>query len=189
MEVVRGSRVAAPIGIVELQAQDGAIELKVPRPADRLDASLPVRVSGLNPRWTALLFQRQGYNGACRYGPPTNRVRPLGLDPSTSLRASPDGRACFPVYAGQAELTHLLVGHPVVADPNGRDLFIQVTCLKDAEGQAAPRWHVSVNNPTNQAIRSTVRKAMDMPGLKLTDATLTLQPGEYKVLLHDSPAP
>jgi hypothetical protein len=189
MEVVRGSRVAAPIGIVELQAQDGAIELKVPRPADRLDASLPVRVSGLNPRWTALLFQRQGYNGACRYGPPTNRVRPLGLDPSTSLRASPDGRACFPVYAGQAELTHLLVGHPVVADPNGRDLFIQVTCLKDAEGQAAPRWHVSVNNPTNQAIRSTVRKAMDLPGLKLTDATLTLQPGEYKVLLHDSPAP
>ena len=153
----------------------------MPRPADRLDASLPIRVSGLNPRWSALLFQRQGYNGACRYGPSSNRVRPLGLDP--------DGRISFPVYAGQADLAHLLVGHPVVADPDGRDLFIQVTCLKDAEGQAQPRWHVSVNNPTDQAIRSTVRKAIVLPGLKVNDAALTLQPGEYRVLLHDSPTP
>ena len=66
MELLRGSRQAGPVGVVELRPDGGAVELRVPRPADGLDAAIPVRVSGLNPRWSALLLQRAGRSGTCR---------------------------------------------------------------------------------------------------------------------------
>jgi hypothetical protein len=129
-----------------------------------------------NPRWSALVWQKDGYNGACRYGPRKDRFRALGIDL--------EGRVYFPVYAGQAALTQVVAGQPVVADAAGRDLFIEVTCLRDAEAQTPPQWHVSVNNPTDGAVTAQLSKTMDLPGLAFADTTVTLQPGEYRVLVH-----
>ncbi len=177
MEILRGSRREGPVGIVELQAQNGAVEMKVPQPQG-LDPALPCRVSGLNPRWSTLLWQYQGYNGGNRYGPPTSRVRALGVDSQ--------GRAYFPVYAGRAPLTHVLVGQPVVADAAGKDVFIEVVCLEDAQGEKPPLWHVSVNNPLDKPVTTTLRKAMDLPGLTLPEEALTLAAGEYRRVVHQA---
>jgi hypothetical protein len=176
MEILRGERREGPVGVIELQAEDGAVEVKVPQ-SQGLDAALPLRALGFNPRWSALLWQYQGYNGANRYGPSTNRVRALGLDPQ--------GRVYFPVYAGQASLTHLLVGQPVVADAAGQDLFIEVVCLEDAQGDRPPLWHVSVNNPLDRPVTAKLRQVMALPGLDLTTTEIALQPGEYRALVHD----
>ena len=73
----------------------------------------------------------------------------------------------------------MVLGHPVIAGPEGRELFIQVTKV----GAGPDRWHVSVNNPTDRTITATLRKAMPLPGLEFPDKTLTLAPGEYVVLM------
>jgi hypothetical protein len=176
MELLRGKRLDAPPGVIELAATDGAVELKVPRSPDRLDANLPFRVAGLNPRWSAILWQKDGYVGAGRYGKPQNRFRTLATDF--------DGRVYFPVPSGQAALHHLVAGQPVIADAAGKDLFINVVCLKDAVGATPPLWHVSVNNPTDAPITAKLTKAMDLPGLDWAGETITLQPGEQRILAH-----
>ena len=71
-----------------------------------------------------------------------------------------------------------LQGHPVVADEMGRDLFIQVTHLSEN----SQRWHVSVNNPTDRDIRTTLRQAIDLPGLCFRKTTISLPAGGYKAL-------
>ncbi len=179
-ELIRGKRLDAPPGVIELIAEDGAVEIKVPGSADLLDANLPFRVSGFNPRWSAIIWQKDGYVGAGRYGKPQNRFRNLAPDF--------DGRVYFPVPSGQAALHHLVVGHPVVADPSGKDFFIEVVCLKDAEGQNPPLWHVSVNNPTDARVTASLTRAMDLPGLDWTSESITLSPGEQRILLHPKPA-
>jgi hypothetical protein len=178
IQLSRGERLSGSLGILDLEAHEGAVELVVPRPSDGIDATLPVRARGFNPRWSAVLFQKEGYNAGCRYGPPTDRVRALGV--------SEDGRIYFPIYSGQAK-THVLAGHPVVADDAGKDLFIQVTCLSDAVGDKPMLWHVSVNNPTDQTVTTKLRKTMNLANLTLDETTLTLHPGEYNVLLHSLP--
>ncbi len=176
MEILRGKRLDTPIGVIELAADAYAAEVKVPLPADKLDANLPFRVSGLNPRWSAILWQKDGYVGAGRYGKPQNRFRSLAVDF--------DGRVYFPVYSGQAPLTQMVAGQPVAADAAGKELFIEVVCLKDAEGPNPPLWHVSVNNPTDQPVTAKFSKTMELPGLDFADRELTLQPGEYRILAH-----
>lgn len=168
LQVRRGKRVDSP-GLIELSVADGAVELAVTKPAKRLDLTLPVCVRGLNPRWAAGLFQRSGYSKGF-YGPGENRYRALGLDFG--------GSAYVPVYVDYAELTLVVAGHPVVAGAEGKDLFIQVTNV----GGTPDRWHVSVNNPTDQPVTTALRVAMELPGLALEPLTVTLQPGEYRVL-------
>ena len=176
LEILRGKRLDTPPGVIELAADNAAAEVKVPRSPDDLDANLPFRVSGLNPRWSAILWQKDGYIGAGRYGKAQNRFRSLTVDF--------DGRVYFPVYSGQAALHHLVAGQPVVADAAGKDLFIEVVCLKDAEGQTPPLWHVSVNNPTDQPITAKLSQAIALPGLIFADTAIILQPGESRVLVH-----
>jgi hypothetical protein len=178
MEILRGKRLETPPGVIELAADNYAAEIKVPCSPDKLDVNLPVRVAGLNPRWSAILRQKDVYIGAGRYGKEQNRFRTLAVDF--------DGRVYFPVYAGQAALHHLVAGQPVVADAAGKELFIEVVCLKDAEGANPALWHVSVNNPTDQPITAKLSKTMELPGLTLADSAVTLQPGEYRVLLHSA---
>ncbi|MEI6424494.1 MAG: hypothetical protein WCP55_19915, partial [Lentisphaerota bacterium] len=141
LEILRGKRLDASVGLIELAADNAAAEVRVPRAKDNLDANLPFRVAGFNPRWSAILWQKDGYIGAGRYGKAQNRFRSLAVDF--------DGRVYFPVYSGQAALHHLVAGQPVVADAAGKDLFTEVVSLKDSEAQTPPLWHVSVNNPTN----------------------------------------
>jgi len=126
-------------------------------------------VRGLNSRWSVGLFQIEGYSKGF-YGPGSNRYRPAGLDF--------DGAAYVPLYVDWADRTHVVLGHPVVADARGSDLFIQVTHISDQP----ERWHVAVNNPTDQTIKTTLHQAMDLPGLVFPDIQLTLNPGEYQVI-------
>jgi hypothetical protein len=157
-ELLRGQRLDAPPGVIELEA------------------NLPFRVAGFNPRWSAILWQKDGYVGAGRYGKPQNRFRSLATDF--------DGRVYFPVYAGQAALHHLVAGQPVVADSAGHELFINVVCLKDAVGATPPLWHVSVNNPTDAPVTAKLAKTMDLPGLAWAGETITLASGEQRILAH-----
>ncbi|MBU4211626.1 MAG: hypothetical protein KKD33_03470 [Verrucomicrobia bacterium] len=166
--VLRGSRFESP-GLVELTPVDHAVEFYVPAPLDRLDLTLPVRVRGLNTRWSAGLFQKKGYTLGY-YGSGTDRYRALGLDL--------DGNAYVPVYVDYSAATWMVIGHPVVAGPEGKDLFIQVTKVGDNPYQ----WHVSVNNPTDKAITTQLRKTMDLPGLTVDETAITLGPGEYRVM-------
>jgi hypothetical protein len=170
LQVLRGQRVESP-GLVELKPDaQYAVELAIPRPAARLSLTLPCRVTGLNPRWSAGLFQKQGYVKG-DYGSGENRYRALGLDL--------EGNAYVPLYVELAERTHVVAGHPVIAGPEGSELFIQVTKV----GRNPDRWHVSVNNPTDRAITTTLRAEMKLPGLDFSPRALTLKPGEYRVLM------
>jgi hypothetical protein len=169
MQILRGTR-ADSAGVLELTPTDSAVELSIPCPAEKLSLTVPLLVRGLNTRWSVGLFQKAGYSKGF-YGPGTNRYRPVGLDF--------DGNAYIPLYVDWADLTHVMVGHPIVADEDGNDLFIQVTKVADNPD----RWHVSVNNPTDEKVTTTLRKAMDLPGLVFTEMKITLQPGEYRVIL------
>jgi hypothetical protein len=168
MQILRGSRSANP-GLLDLTPGNYAVELEIPRPADKLNLTVPVRIEGLNPRWSAGLFQVTGYSKGF-YGNGQNRYRMLGLD----LK----GVAYLPLYVDLAPTTHILAGHPIVAGPEGQELFIQVTNV----GDTPDKWHLSVNNPTDKPITTRLQQAMQLPGLAFPERRITLQPGEYKVL-------
>jgi hypothetical protein len=71
----------------------------------------------------------------------------------------------------------------VVADDRGKGLFIQVTRMANSP----LAWHVAVNNPTDKEITTTIRTAMEIPGLVLPERQWTIPPGEYVVLLDQVP--
>jgi hypothetical protein len=166
LEITRGERITASPGIVDLKPHDHAIELRLPRPAQPLPMTLPVRITGLHRRWSAGLFQRAGYVKG-DYGGGENRYREMGLDV--------DGNAYVPVYANWSDQTQILAGHPVVAGPEAAEVFIQVTRISDDP----PRFHVALNNPTDNTITTTLRVAMPMPGLEFPEKQITLGPGAY----------
>jgi hypothetical protein len=177
LELPRGWRVDGPGGLLELQPDNGAVELALPRPTDGLDPNVPVRVTGLNPRWSAILLLVEGHTNGNAYGRSVNRIRPLGVNEA--------GEVFFPVHAAAAARTHLHAGHPVVADDGGRELFIQVTCLKDAQADQPPRWHVSVHNPTDRAIPARLRLAIPLPGLNLPpEPEVLVEAGQSLLLVH-----
>jgi hypothetical protein len=168
LRLTRGARVQSP-GLLEVSVDQGAVDLSLPRPDGVPGLTLPLRVTGLHSRWSAGLLQVEGYSPGF-YGAGDNRYRSLGIDA--------DGAAYVPLYVNLADRTHVLVGHPIVADDDGRNLFIQVTCL----GGTPFRWHVSVNNPEDRPVTTTLRKAMDLPGLDFPDRRLTLPSGAYLVI-------
>lgn len=180
LEIMRGRRVEdGAAGMLGMRAEDGAVEYSLSRQSGRMPpVSLPVRVHGLNPRWSAGLYQVRGYNGKQYYSDGRNVYRPLGVDD--------EGRAYLPVYV-QKKAAHQVVGHPVVAGEDGGELFVQVTALagpfKDSKKVA--KWHVSVNNPTDREITTTLRAGMEMPGFEFSKRELTLKPGEYRLLMHE----
>ena len=168
LKVIRGAGQPSH-GPVTVAVRDGAAEIFVPQPSSRLDLTLPVCITGLNPRWSAGLFQVRGYSKGF-HGPGDRRYRALGVDT--------EGVAYVPLYVDYAPVTHVVAGHPVVAGPEGKDLFIQVTKVHDSPD----RWHVSVNNPTDKPVTTRLRKAMDLPGLQVPARLVKLRPGEYVVL-------
>ncbi len=94
----------------------------------QLISTLPLRVAGMNDRWSAYLYDR-GKRAA----------RPVGVL---------EGRAWAVVpMAGE---TDLFVGHPLVAD--NPEVWIQVTQV------AEQGWKAEIHNPTDQAIKVAVRK-------------------------------
>jgi len=168
LRIARGTRAPSP-GLVDLEPDNGAVEATVPRAENVAPLTLPVRVVGLNARWSSELLQKDGYSPGF-YGSGTDRLRALAVDA--------DGMAYVPLAVGRADASTFVAGHPVVADAGGRDLFIEVVCL----GGAPPRWHVSVNNPGDRPVETTLRQAMDLPGLRFAERRLAVPPGGYVVL-------
>jgi hypothetical protein len=168
LNVLHGQRLSTP-GLLEVAAEASIVELRLPRASSVPELTLPLRISGLNPNWSALLLQREGY--VLRfYGSGTNRVRGLGVEPA--------GFAYVPLYVGHADQTWLVAGHPVTADDTGRGLVIQATAL----GGDPFRWHVSVNNPTGRTVTTQLHNAMGFPGINLPDAPIQVGPGAYLVI-------
>jgi hypothetical protein len=172
MQLTRGTRVHGPGGLLELTPDNYAVELSIPKPAG-VTRTVPVRVSGFNKRWTVGLYQFEGWR-THYYSKENTGWRELGLDF--------DSRAYAPLYVSKSANTHVIIGHPVIADAAGKDLFIQVTRINDGLNGQPPAWHVSVNNPTDQPVTTTLTRAMDVPGLDFPTTTVTLAPGEYRVL-------
>ncbi|NQU38812.1 MAG: hypothetical protein HQ523_02560 [Lentisphaerae bacterium] len=172
MNLIRGKQVAGLGGLLELTPDNFAVELSIPKP-DGVERTVPLRVDGFNPRWSVGLYQVAGWR-THYYSKADSGWRALGLDF--------DHRAYIPLYVSKAANTHVLIGHPVVADAAGRDLFIQTTRINDGLDGKPPAWHVSVNNPLDTPVTTTLKRAMNVPGLEFTEAQVTLQPGEYRVL-------
>lgn len=175
LKLVRGTG-APRAGVLELQGAEGAVEFVLPRPSGLPRLTLPVRVGAMNPRWSAWRWQKRGYEKG-DYGNGQNRFSPLGVDAYNF--------AYIPAYTTWADQTHVVAGHPVVADAVGKELFIQVTPI----GEAPLRWHVSVNNPTAKIITATLRRVINLPGLSFTSRKVTLGPGQYLVLAGGEKVP
>jgi hypothetical protein len=178
LEILRGKRITGDGGLQELTATDGAVEIRAAgqTPATKtLPVSLSVRAAGFNRNWTAGEFQIEGYVGANYYSTGAKVFRPIGVDR--------DGRIYAPLYVSHGNV-HTILGHPIIADQAGHDLKIQVTALQSPRDGTPGSWHVSVNNPTDQPITTTLKKAIDLPGLKFTSQQITVAPGAYRILEH-----
>jgi hypothetical protein len=167
-ELLRGTvgSAAAAHGLkvleLEIDSATYVAEVRVSKPAtnegltDVAALILPLRLGGLNRRWSVGVLQLSGYcvghYGVCGY-----RYRSLGVDDHNRIHV--------PVYPGRANVTHLLMGHPVIAvgDPKAQRLFIQVTAIGSSSAadtnlvnvstvSGSMRWHVSIQNPESHPI-------------------------------------
>ena len=170
MKVVRGERMASP-GFFDVSTRDPGIpaELIVPRPEEEIGITIPVRVSGLNSRWSTGLFQVEGHSTGYYSD---------GTEVYTSLGYDFDGRVYAALFPDQSERTHVLIGHPVVC--NEQDLFIEVMPRSGPDGGYV--WHVAVNNPTDQEVTATFQVGMDLPGLDFGKQQHAIPSGAHVVL-------
>ena len=165
--VVKRGRVLSQFGIIDLAPENGVVEFEVPNPGWRVNQPLGFRFLGFNPNWTVGQLQVQGYSPGY-YTDGRNVYRQIALDEQDIGYLS--------VYPDHAPRTHNLIGHPVQCD--NRDLIIEVTQVS-----VKPfRYYVAVNNPTDQAIRTTLKKAMDLPGFEFTDTPVEVPAGGYVVV-------
>jgi hypothetical protein len=56
--------------------------------------------------------------------------------------------------------------------------------MKDRKTIQPFHWHVSVNNPLDRVVTVTVKQNFALPGLQMATQRLTLQPGQYTVLVQ-----
>ena len=168
MSIIKGKKIESD-GLLEFTQTDNLVEIVFPKPEAKTNLTLPLRVQGFNHRWSVGLYQKEGYVKG-DYGTGKDRYRPLGLDVY--------GNAYVPIYVDYAEKTHVVVGHPVTADQDGKELFIQVTHVNENP----QHWHVSVNNPTDKPITTTLQKTMEFPGFDFLTQKVTVPAGGYIML-------
>ncbi len=117
----------------------------------KLISSLPISVSGLSDRWSALLYDRR-----------LKQSRPVGVL---------EGAAWATInLAGRADL---FVGHPLRVD--SPDLFMQLT----QSGEDA--WTLEIHNPTDAPITTRIRPHPDFDPLKgkgVSVDPVVIPPGE-----------
>jgi len=169
---VRRGRSAGGDGLVDLVATDGAVTLEAARATRGSGVPLPVRVQGLNPRWSAAVVLHRGdtTSGGGRGEERGERYAEAGFDR--------EGRVYATLFPDRAPQTVATIGHPVVADHD--ELFVQVT-RHDDRGRPAS-WHVSANNPTDRDLTATFRVAIDLPGLRVPAGGVAIPAGGYVVL-------
>jgi len=176
MKLIRGRRLAgAGFFDVKSEAPGKPAELKVTRPARPIGLTIPVRVSGLNPRWSAGLFQIVGH---------TTGYYTDGRNVYTSLGFDMDGNVYAALYPDRTPETHVVIGHPVVCDKP--ELFLEV--MPRSKKGGGYQWRIAVNNPTNEPVTATFRAGMKLPGLEFTPRRLTIPGGGYVVLQRYDPS-
>ena len=89
-----------------------------------------------------------------------------------------EGCAHIPLYVDKVETTHILAGHPIVADERGKNISINVIHLFDDP----PQWQVDVNNRTDKSVTTKLKQSMELPELDFEEREITLASGEYRVL-------
>lgn len=171
MDIIQGSRLEKPLGLVEFAVDEGVVEVSLPKPELPYEFNLPVRINGLNRNWSSILWQKQGQVGPY-HGPGVDRIRPLGIDE--------EGRSYIPVTVGLTDTAHFVAGHPVIT--GNKELVIRVICLEDTAQGKQFRWHVSVHNPTDKGITTTLTPAMALPGLFQGKREITIPAGEEIII-------
>ncbi|MCG2658886.1 MAG: hypothetical protein L6437_01390, partial [Kiritimatiellae bacterium] len=151
VEMKRGLLLPVSDGLLDVQADDGVAEFSIPNPRCGFKMVLPVRVHNLNDRWSAMLYDQK-----------LKKARPIGTYDSVGyVRLDPE----------YADVTHVSVGHPVVAgDPCVFVNFVQLT-------EDPNTYHVSINNPTDEPLTVKIRRAMDLPGFEFAERVVKLAPG------------
>ena len=140
------------------------LELMLPKPAslDPIGVVVPLRVCGLVRRWSVGLFQRQGYALSTYYnGTGENRFTTLGLDFDACAHA--------PLYVDLAEMTSVVVGHPVIITSGNNvslwtSVFIEVVKISDTSNSS---WVVTANNPTSTDLSVTMQPLWNMRGFPI----------------------
>ena len=169
IEIKRG-KITNNLGIIELQPENYNIEVYLKKPKEKMNLTLPLMGKNFNKKWSVILWQKKGY---CKgdYGKGEDRFREVGIDVY--------GNIYIPLYVDYAEETHILAGHPVIAETKeGEELFIQVTHVSENPH----KWHISVNNPTDKMIKTKIKKIIDLPGMKFKEKEIIVNPGSYIVL-------
>ena len=171
LKLLRGKQIESN-GVFDVEAVNGAVEIHVPRPTEPIGLTIPVRISGLNPNWSAGWLQRKGFSTGF-YHDGTNAWCPAGFDL--------DGRAYAAIFPDTAPETQMVIGHPVVCDQ--QELFLEAIPRPAKKGDSKSYlWHIAVNNPTDQPITTVLKQAIDVPGLDLPETKITVPAGEYVVI-------
>jgi len=171
MTIVSGTR-RPTLGFFDVETEDAGtpVELKLAKPAEPIALTLPVRVFGLNPKWSAGMLQVTGH---------TTGYYTKGKNVYTTLGFDFEGRVYAALYPDQTDLHHVVVGHPIVCDKP--ELFLEVMPRSKKAGRGY-QWHVAVNNPTDKAVTATFKAGMKLPGLTFPAVERTIPAGGYVVL-------
>jgi len=69
----------------------------------------------------------------------------------------------------------------VAAGPEGEDLFIRVVQTGGGT-QDEFAWSIMINNPTDRAVTTSLSSPMNLPGIRLPDKPITVEPGACLVV-------
>ena len=171
MNLTRGKQLPVTIGLCDLQSQNGAVEFSMEKSKQNLQLVLPVRVMGMNDKWSAFCYDKL-----------KKQARPIGVYQGIGYaRFDPD-------YNQKIDTA---VGHPVVADNN--DVVILFSVLGDGKYPVRKDgmlcydgvYSLQVNNPTDKDLTVTLKKNMDLPGFPFETKTVNLKAGELLEIIKN----
>lgn len=165
MKLTRGKQLPVTLGFCDLQSKNGAIEFSMKKPKQNIQLVLPVRVMGMNDKWSAVCYDK------------SRKVsRPIGVYQGIAY-------ARFDPYYNQQ--LDMAVGHPVVAD--NPDIVISVAVLGDnkypaktsGDAVSGSTYSVQVNNPTDKDLKVTFTNNLDLPDFPFETKTVDLKAGQF----------
>ena len=139
----------------------------MPAPDFPLQLPLGLRFIGFNPNWALGQLQKTGYS----MGNYTN-----GANVYRNLATDDRDMAYLAIYPDYVPMSHSIVGHPVQCDNPKLVIEFAQLCANPSE------YRVAVNNPTDQPIKTILKKCMDPPGFDFTDKAVEVPPGGYLVV-------
>ena len=202
LQIMRGRRVRQDLGVLRVVPDLHSVAISVPRPpvgalpAAAVAGTILAATVPLQRNWSAGLWQLHGYslgwyhshagNASLRsMANITDQNTTTEICLYTALGLDHFGEAHVPLYVGRADRTHVVIGHPVIAqalDGSSEGAFNSLRIQVTHVNELPQVWHVAVNNPTDETITAVLSQNMDLPGLQVSTQNLVLAPGEYRVL-------